>query len=79
MTRAKDSGSREWRSKSLTRSLCFPLLGILFAFIVAARFAISHGEEWNTGNPVSALVLVVLVAGAFCARAGFSAWLQLSF
>jgi len=58
--------------------LCFPLLGILFAFIVGARFAMSHAEEWSTGDLLSALVVVALVVGAF-ARAGFSAWLQLSF
>jgi hypothetical protein len=24
----------------------FPLLGIIFAFVVAANFAMSHGEDW---------------------------------
>ena len=27
----------------------FPLLGIIFAFVVAANFAMSHGEDWNPG------------------------------
>jgi hypothetical protein len=57
---------------------CFPLLGILFVFIVGPRFAMSHGEEWSTGELLSALVMAAIVAGAL-ARAGFTAWLQLSF
>ncbi len=58
-------------------ALCFPHLGILFAFIVGTRFAMSNAEEWSAGGLLSALVLAA-TASAF-ARAGFSAWLQLSF
>ena len=38
-------------------ALCFPLLGILFAFIVGTRFAMSNAEEWSAGGLLSALVL----------------------
>jgi hypothetical protein len=27
----------------------FPLLGFIFAFVVAANFAMSHGEDWSPG------------------------------
>jgi len=38
-------------------ALCFPLLGILFAFIVGTRFAMSNAEEWSAGGLLSAHVL----------------------
>jgi hypothetical protein len=46
----------------------FPLLGIIFAFVVAANFAMSHGEDWNPGYFVGVLMLAAMI-GVALARA----------
>ena len=53
----------------------FPLLGIIFAFVVTANFATSHGEGWSPGYFVGVLIFAAMIGAAF-ARAGAAAWLR---
>jgi hypothetical protein len=47
----------------------FPLLGIIFAFVVATSFVMSHGEDWSPGYFVGVLMLAAMIGAAFV-RAG---------
>jgi hypothetical protein len=55
-------------------AVLFPLLGIIFAFVVAASCAMSHGEVWSPGYSVGVLMLAAIIGAAF-ARADQAAWL----
>ena len=47
----------------------FPLLGIIFAFVVATNFAMSRGEEWSASY-FAGVVFAHWMIGAAFARAG---------
>ena len=47
----------------------FPLLGFIFAFFVAADFAMSHGADWSPGYFVGVLIFAAMIGAAFARAA----------